>query len=84
MKPGDPNSYPFDTYDASILINASILPTDDDLPLTVFVLGDVQGFAYTTQFQSNDGESPIEIDFVVRRSATTQVFAVVVFLRECG
>jgi hypothetical protein len=84
MKPGNPNNYPFDSYDASIFINASILPTNDDLPLTLFIIGDVEGFTYTTQFQSNDGGSPIEITFDIRRNTTSRIFAAIFFLRECA
>ena len=83
MKIGNPNSYPFDSYDTSIDIMASILPTNDGLPLTVFTLGAVQGFIYSTQFQGSDDGSEVSISFHIQRSTTTRLFAAIVFLREC-
>jgi hypothetical protein len=86
IKPGNPNSYPFDLYEGIITIDTSISPLEDDLPITMFVLGDVQGFTYTAHFQSLgdfDG-SLVQITFDFQRSATTQVFAIVIFLRECA
>jgi hypothetical protein len=86
MKPGNPNNFPFDVYEAALFISPSILPSGDDLPLTMFIIGDVQGFTYTTTFESlnNDGASPILVTFDFQRSATTKVFAVVIFIRECA
>jgi len=77
--PGNPNSYPFDLYDASIDIQVSILP-NGFLPLVVFSQGAVQGFTYTTNFQSSSDGSEVSIDFYVQRSTTTRVFAAIVFL----
>jgi len=80
--PGNPNNFPFDTYEATLFLSASILPSGNDLPLTIFIIGDVQGFIYTTQFQSlgnNDGSS-IQMTVDIQRSATTKIFAVVIFI----
>jgi hypothetical protein len=85
MKPGDPNNYPFDLYDATLVITATNQITGDDIPITLFTEGDVQGFNNKPQFQSlsNDGGS-VTIDFIVKRSTTTEVFAVIIFVRECA
>jgi len=79
--PGNPNNYPFDWYNATLFINAGSIQTDQGLPLVVFTQGAVQGFIYTTQFQSfaEDG-SAVSISFVVQRSTTTRVFAIIIFL----
>ena len=68
MKTGNPNSYPFDSYDASFFISTSILSSNDSLPLTMFTIGAVQDFTYTTQFQgiSDDG-SAVSISFHIQR-----------------
>ena len=84
MKLGNPNSYPFDSYQTFIVIMASILPDNDDLPLTVFTLGAVQGFTYTTQFQGTSEGSVVVVSFDIRRSATTRIFAAIIFIRECA
>jgi len=76
--PGNPNTYPFDLYDGFIDIQASILPNNDDLPLTVVTEGALQGFTYSSHFQGNGSE--VSIDFYVRRSTTTRVFAAIIFL----
>jgi len=85
MKPGNPNNYPFDLYNTSIFIQA-LIPPNQSLPLLVFTQGAVQGSIYTTQFQgltndsgSDDG-SAVSVNFYIRRSTTTRVFAVIIFL----
>ena len=82
MKTGNPNNYPFDSYDTFMSITALILATNDSLPLTVYTQGAVQGFTYTTHFQGFDDGSKVDITFNIQRSATTRLFAAVVFLRE--
>jgi len=79
---GNPNTYPFDSYEAQIQIVASSNGTD--IPLTVFVEGSLQGFIYTTDFNgsidgSTDG-SDVLITFEVRRNTTTRLFAAIIFL----
>jgi hypothetical protein len=85
MKPGNPNSFPFDVYEATLLLSSSI-QQGDSLPLTIFTLGDVQGFIYTVAFQSSSGASPgpVIVTFDFQRSATTKIFAAVIFIRECA
>lgn len=82
MQSGNPNSYPFDSYDTEITISASVLSTDDGLPLTMFVEGAVQGFVYTTHFQGSSDGSAVTVSFNVQRSTTTRIFVAIVFLRE--
>ena len=84
MKDGNPNSYPFDSYQAQIEIEAT--SDGSDIPLTVFVEGSLQGFVYTTQFNgsSNVDGSDVVITFEIRRNTTTRLFAAIIFLRECA
>jgi Domain of unknown function (DUF4436) len=88
MKVGNPNSYPFDSYQATIEI-AAFSSNVSGVPLTVFVYGAVQGFVYTPQINAtvdgyngfNDG-SDVQITFNVQRNTTTRLFAAIIFLRE--
>ena len=85
MKTGNPNSYPFDSYSTLIRTTAYILPTNNGLPFTIFTLGAVQGFIYKTTFESlSDDGSDVIVSFNIQRSATTRIFAAIVFLRECA
>jgi len=79
---GNSNSYPFDSYQATIDIAAS--SDGSGVPLTAFVFGSVQGFVYSTQFNgsidgSNDGFD-VTITFNVQRNTTTRLFAAIIFL----
>jgi len=78
---GNPNNYPFDSYQAYTIITAFIPSTNTDISLTVYVQSATQGFTYTTLFQpvSDDG-STVLIGFDIRRSATSRTFAAIVFL----
>ena len=88
MKTGNPNNYPFDSYDSFIIITASTIATNNDpsndLPLTVLTQSAVQGFIYSTQFLGSPDGSTVLINFNIRRSTTTRIFSGVIFFRECA
>ena len=83
MKPGNPNNYPFDWYDANIDMVALTPEINNTILFTAEIQGAVQGFTYTTQFQASGG-SELLIGINIRRSTTTKIFAFIVFLRECA
>jgi len=78
--PGNANNYPFESYNAFIDIASSILPNNSYLPLTVLSEGSLQGFTYTTQFVGFNDGTEVFINFYIRRSTTTRVFAAIIFL----
>jgi len=76
---GNPNSYPFDSYQAEIEI-AALTKGSVPVPLTVFVEGSIQGFVYSTNFNGSVDGSDVVITFDIQRNTTTRLFAAIIFL----